>query len=110
MGPVAPASRGDYHLIAKCYGHYTKFKTVYLILAKNKALTTVVELFKIASCLSNVASYACEPMAVINSLPTTTVTTARVLQSSSSSTRPTLHSEMTSLNEMSARNCDDEVS
>ena len=46
LGPVTPAARGDYRFMAKCSDHYTKFKAIYIIPTKDKALTTLVKLMQ----------------------------------------------------------------
>ena len=42
LSPVIPVSRGNYRFMAKYSDHYTKFKAVYFISTKDKALTTLV--------------------------------------------------------------------
>ena len=43
LGSVTLAARGNYRFITKYFDHYTRFKAVYLISAKDKALTTLVK-------------------------------------------------------------------
>ena len=41
LGPLRAAERGNYLFMVKCPDHYTKFKAVYFISAKDKALATL---------------------------------------------------------------------
>ena len=43
LGPVTPAARVDYRFMAKYSDHFTKFKGVYFIPTKDKALMTLVK-------------------------------------------------------------------
>ena len=71
LGPVTPAARGNYRSMAKYSDHFTRFKAVYFISTKVKALTTLVKF--VVQDLVN----ACVPMAVASLPPTTTTTSAR---------------------------------